>query len=125
MTSFFSGKSGTSIASIAAMRAQRRTVASFRGVSIASNAAMRAQRRTVASFRENFKLPARLWEPRRQFEILAEGGDGAALSAHRCVGGDGDAAEGGDGAALSTHHCDGDAPRLAMLLPQHEGWLII
>ena len=51
-------------ASIAAMRAQRRTVASFRGVAIASNAAMRAQRRTVASFRENFKLPARLWEQR-------------------------------------------------------------
>ncbi|KAH8090189.1 trans-L-3-hydroxyproline dehydratase [Aureococcus anophagefferens] len=46
------------------MRAQRRTVASFRGVSIASNAAMRAQRRAVASFRENFKLPARLWEQR-------------------------------------------------------------
>ncbi|KAH8044219.1 trans-L-3-hydroxyproline dehydratase [Aureococcus anophagefferens] len=56
--------SGPSIASIAAMRAQRRTVASFRGVSIASNAAMRAQRRAVASFRENFKLPARLWEQR-------------------------------------------------------------
>ena len=35
-----------------------------RGASIASNAAMRAQRRTVASFRENFKLPARLWEQR-------------------------------------------------------------
>ena len=50
--------------SISAVRAQRRTVASFRGVSIASNAAMRAQRRTVASFRENFKLPARLWERR-------------------------------------------------------------
>ncbi|KAH8063409.1 trans-L-3-hydroxyproline dehydratase [Aureococcus anophagefferens] len=46
------------------MRAQRRTVASFRDVSIASIAAMRAQRRTVASFRENFKLPARLWEQR-------------------------------------------------------------
>ena len=53
------------MASIAAMRAQRRSAASFRGVSIiASNAAMRAQRRTVASFRENFKLPARLWEQR-------------------------------------------------------------